>query len=86
MLASMPQEGKALIRQLLSVQKRNGSAMHQFNPLTLVASEGDSLEREDLPHYYSDDHLWIILAVTAYLKETGDLAFLDEVIPYLREG
>ena len=81
-LASMPQEGQALIRQLLSVQKRNGAAYHQFNPLTMVASEGDSLEREDLPHYYSDDHLWIILAVCAYLKETGDLAFLDEVIPY----
>ncbi|NIN69524.1 MAG: hypothetical protein GTO63_33545, partial [Anaerolineae bacterium] len=26
--------------------------------------------------------LWIVLAITAYLKETGDLAFLDEVIPY----
>jgi cellobiose phosphorylase len=81
-LASMPQEGKALIEQLLSVQKRDGSAMHQFNPLTMVASEGDSLEREDLPHYYSDDHLWIILAVCAYIKETGDLAFLDKAIPF----
>jgi cellobiose phosphorylase len=81
-LAQMPQEAKTLIQQLLSVQKRNGSAMHQFNPLTMVASEGDSLEREDLPHYYSDDHLWIVLAVCAYLKETGDLAFLDEAIPY----
>jgi cellobiose phosphorylase len=85
-LASMPQEGKALIKQLLSVQKRNGSTMHQFNPLTLVASEGDSLEREDLPHYYSDDHLWIILAVCAYLKETSDLAFLQDVIPFYEKG
>ena len=81
-LANMPDEGKSLIQQLLYVQKRNGSAMHQFNPLTMVATEGDSLEREDLPHYYSDDHLWIILAVCAYLRETGDLAFLDEVLPY----
>jgi len=81
-LANMPEEGLNLIRQLLSVQRRNGSAYHQFNPLTLVASEGDSVEREDLPHYYSDDHLWIILAVCAYLKETGDLAFLNETIPY----
>jgi len=81
-LAHMPQEARTLIRQLLSVQRRNGSAYHQFNPLTMVASEGDSLEREDLPHYYSDDHLWVILAVCAYLKETGDLALLDEVVPY----
>ncbi len=81
-LASVPDEGKTLIRQLLSVQRRNGSAYHQFNPLTLLANEGDSLEREDRPHYYSDDHLWGVLAVSAYLKETGDRAFLDEVIPY----
>ena len=81
-LASVPDEGKTLIKQLLSVQRRNGSAYHQFNPLTMIASEGDSLEREDRPHYYSDDHLWSVLVVSAYLKETGDCAFLDEVIPY----
>lgn len=81
-LALAPAEGRDLLRKLLSVQKRNGSAMHQFNPLSLVASEGDSLEREDRPHYYSDDHLWVVQAVTAYLKETGDLDFLEEMIPY----
>ena len=76
------QEGKALIRKLLAVQKRNGSAMHQFNPLTMIATSGDSGEEEDRPHYYSDDHLWIILAVTEYLKETGDFEFLAEKIPF----
>lgn len=81
-----PEETLTLIRQLLSVQKRDGSAMHQFNPLTMVGSEGDSLEREDRPHYYSDDHLWIVLAVTAYLKETGDFSFLDEVIPFYEKN
>ncbi len=81
-MASVPHEAKDLIKKLLSVQKRNGSALHQFNPLTMMASEGDSLEREDRPHYYSDDHLWGVLATCAYLKETGDFAFLGEVIPY----
>jgi len=81
-MASVPHEAKDLIKKLLSVQKRNGSAMHQFNPLTMIASEGDSVEREDRPHYYSDDHLWGVLATCAYLKETGDFAFLNEVIPY----
>jgi cellobiose phosphorylase len=85
-LASVPEEGKALIRQLLSVQRRDGSAYHQFNPLTMVASEGDSLEREDRPHYYNDDHLWSVLAVSAYLKETGDDAFLAEVIPFYEKN
>ncbi|MCR4406743.1 MAG: glycosyl transferase [Anaerolineae bacterium] len=88
-LAGAPTQAQGLIRQLLQVQKRDGSAMHQFNPLTMVANEGDSREVEDAPKYYSDDHLWIVLAVTAYLKETSDLAFLDEVLPYYekdREG
>ncbi len=81
-LAGVPEESKALIKQLLSVQRRDGSAYHQFNPLTMIGSAGDSLEREDRPHYYSDDHLWSVLAVSAYLKETGDRAFLNETIAY----
>lgn len=88
-LASMPAEGKARIEKLLQVQKANGSAMHQFNPLTMVASVGDAMEREDRPNYYSDDHLWVVLAICAYLKETGDLTFLNQAIPYYekdREG
>jgi cellobiose phosphorylase len=78
----MPSEAKELLKQLLHVQKRDGSAMHQFNPLTMIANEGDSRQAEGAPRYYGDDHLWIVLAVTAYLRETGDLAFLDEVISY----
>lgn len=81
-LAAMPREGRELIRKLLHIQKCSGSAMHQLNPLSMVGSEGDSLEREDRPHYYSDDHLWLVLAVCAYLKETGDLSFLQEEIPF----
>lgn len=81
-LASAPETARALLRNLLSVQKRDGSAMHQYNPLSMEASEGDSLEREDRPHYYSDDHLWVVLAVTAYLKETGERSLLDEELPF----
>jgi cellobiose phosphorylase len=81
-LPAVPQEGKDFLRTLLSFQKRDGSAMHQFNPLSMVGSVGDSIEMEDHPHYYSDDHLWLILGVTAYLKETGDYTFLEEKIPF----
>jgi len=80
-LASAPKEGKELIKKLLSVQKADGSAMHQFFPLTMEANEGDSREEEG-HKYYGDDHLWIILAVSAYLKETGDYDFLNEEITF----
>jgi cellobiose phosphorylase len=81
-VSPQPVEAKALIRKLLSMQRKDGSALHQFNPLTMVGSEGDSLERADCPHYYSDDSLWVVLAVAEYLKETGDFTFLDELIPF----
>lgn len=81
-LSHTPEEGLDLIRKLLSVQRGNGSAMHAYNPLTMEGSIGDSHEMPDRPKYYSDDHLWIILAVCAYLKETGDYNFLNEKIPF----
>jgi cellobiose phosphorylase len=80
--AAVPGEAKELLRQLLSVQRRNGSAYHQFYPLTMQAGEGDSVEMEDRPHYYSDDHLWVVLAACQYINETGDHAFLEEILPY----
>ncbi|HEY6080820.1 MAG TPA: hypothetical protein VIW29_18530 [Polyangiaceae bacterium] len=81
-LASIPEEARELLEMLLSVQKPNGSAMHQFYASTLVASEGDAREKPDRPSYYADDQLWIVLAVCAYLKETGDLPFLKRELPF----
>jgi len=78
----LPDVSKQLLLKLMQVQKRDGSAMHQFNPLTMVANMGDAAEEEDRPQFYSDDHLWGVLAVTAYLKETGEMAILDKEIPF----
>ncbi len=80
-LASVPEEGRKLIEKLLSVQKSNGSAMHQFFPLTMEANEGDSREEEG-HKFYGDDHLWIILAVSEYVKETGNYDFLNKEITF----
>jgi cellobiose phosphorylase len=82
-LPSVPEEGREFMKLLLSFQFRKGNAYHQFNPLTLEGSEGDSLEMEDRPHYYSDDHLWGVLVVCSYVKETGNLDFLDEDVPFV---
>ena len=81
-LLGSPSASKDLLRKLLHVQKQNGSAMHQFNPLTMIATTGEAGTEEGVPDYYSDDHLWSVLAVSEYLKETGDFTFLDEQIPF----
>ena len=81
-LAAVPQDSREILLTLLSYQRQDGSALHQFNPLTQEGSVGDALEMEDRPQYYSDDHLWLIMAVMAFLKETGDLKFLEEVVPF----
>jgi len=85
-VTSIPEEGRNFILKLLSFQKRDGSSMHSFNPLTMEGSLGDSIEMEDRPHYYSDDHLWNILAVTAYVKETGEYSILKEKTPYYEKN
>ncbi len=82
----IPEQAQTLIRKLLSIQKPDGSAMHNFYPLTMQATIGDAKEYDDRPNYYGDDHLWIILAVCEYLKETGDYAFLEEEIAYYKES
>lgn len=71
-LHAIPDVAKNRIIQLLKNQFRKGDAYHQYYPLT---GEGDSKG-------YSDDHLWIILSVANYLKETGDMHFLNTVLPY----
>lgn len=84
-LPYMPGNAREMIEKLLSVQRFDGSSMHQFNPLTMKASigEGHAGSEQD---FYSDDHLWNVLAVVEYVKETGDVAFLDKVIGYYDDG
>jgi cellobiose phosphorylase len=81
-MPNMPKEAIGLVEKILSVQKRDGSAMHQFYPLSMEASVGDSHEKSDRPKYYGDDHLWPVFSVSAYIKETGDFAFLDKSLPF----
>jgi cellobiose phosphorylase len=36
----------------------------------------------DIGSGFNDDPLWLILGVSAYIKESGDWAILDELVPY----
>ncbi len=70
--------GKAAerIRLLLSIQCRDGSAKSVYYPATKEAVGGGR----------SDDHLWSILSVCNYVRETGDTDFLHQVVPYVDGG
>ncbi|MBD3242158.1 MAG: glycosyl transferase [Chitinivibrionales bacterium] len=81
-----PRKARALLLRLLSMQRVDGAATHQYNPLTLQRSQGDAAERPDRPQYYGDDHLWLIPVVCAYVKETGEWALLDETVPFVDEA
>ncbi|MFW6035792.1 MAG: GH36-type glycosyl hydrolase domain-containing protein [Halothermotrichaceae bacterium] len=81
---SIPEEGKELIIKLLKCQRIEGNAYHLYYPLTGEGDIGEAGEDGSVD-WYSDDHLWIILSIAAYLKETGDKEFLEEVIPYAED-
>ncbi|MFA6341525.1 MAG: glycosyl transferase [Fibrobacteraceae bacterium] len=93
-MSHMPEEALELTKNLLSVQRPEGNAMHQYLPGRLAsdsgdeANEGDSREKAADGYYnwYGDDHLWIVLTVAGYLKETGKLDFLKEQIPFYEKG
>ncbi len=79
MLGAAHQLPKERIRERLydvaATQFEDGSAYHQFQPLT---KRGNA----DIGSNFNDDPLWIILGVGGYIKETGDESFLDEMVPY----
>jgi len=78
---AIPTQVLAKLKDLLRAQHSYGAAMHHVQPLSFQQGKHNIT----LPHY-SDDHLWLLLAIPAYLRETGDLPFLDEVIDYADEG
>lgn len=66
---------KERIIDLASTQFPDGSAYHQYQPLT---KKGNS----DIGSGFNDDPLWLIFSTVAYIKETGDFSILDEEVPF----
>ena len=74
-LHMLPERARQRILDLAATQLPNGGAYHQYQPLT---KQGNN----DIGSDFNDDPLWLILSVTAYLKETGDWDILKESVPY----
>ncbi len=71
----IPEKVKERILDLAATQLPTGGAYHQYQPLT-------KLGNNDIGSEFNDDPLWLVLAVSTYLKETGDWFILDEHVPY----
>lgn len=71
----IPDRAKERILDIAATQFEDGSAYHQYQPLTKKGNDA-------IGGGFNDDPLWLILGVSAYIKETGDFAILDEEVPY----
>lgn len=74
-VSMIPERARERIIDLASTQFPDGSAYHQYQPLT---KKGNS----DIGSGFNDDPLWMIYSVVAYIKETGDYSILDENVPF----
>ena len=70
-----PGRARRRILDLAATQLPTGGAYHQYQPLTRRGNN-------DIGSNFNDDPLWLVLAVSAYLRETGDAAVLDESVPW----
>ncbi len=77
-----PGEVASRLERLWGVQFADGHTWHQFFPLTGRGGPGLAGERPTWPQWFCDDHLWLVIATCAYLKETGDYAYLQRRVPY----
>lgn len=71
-----PELSKSVIEKCLCAQFAEGDVLHWFHM-------GDNGSYRGVRTHYSDDLLWIILAVSKYCKVTGDYGFLKNEYPFL---
>ena len=71
----IPDRARQRIIDIASTQFEDGSAYHQYQPLT---KKGNS----DIGSGFNDDPLWLIACTSAYVRESGDLSILEELVPY----
>lgn len=71
----IPERARERILDIAATQFPDGSAYHQYQPLT---KKGNL----DIGSGFNDDPLWLIAATAAYIKESGDFSILDEKVAF----
>lgn len=97
---SNPEKCRQRIEQLLNGLVSKGYGLHLFDPAWFEPQEEQSPfssptvipvpDKKDRIHGLedtcSDDALWLIPSIMEYIRETGEIEFLDKVIGYADEG
>lgn len=86
-----PGMAKEQIRFMLSAQADNGAGLplvkYTHNPGHENTPDDPSYVKETgHPAYRADDALWLFPTIYKYIAESGDIAFIDEVIPFANKG
>jgi cellobiose phosphorylase len=71
----IPGRSRERILDVAATQFPDGSTYHQYEPLTKQGNH-------DIGSGFNDDPLWLIESVSAYVRETGDLAILEASVPF----
>ncbi len=71
----IPDRARERILDIAATQFETGGAYHQYQPLTKKGND-------EIGGNFNDDPLWLIAGVVAYIKETGDMGILDEMVPF----
>ena len=71
----IPDRARQRLLDIAATQFPDGSAYHQYQPLT---KRGNM----DVGSGFNDDPMWLIAGVSAYIRETGDFGILDEMTPF----
>lgn len=71
----VPKRARERLLDIAATQLEDGSAYHQYQPLTKRGNDA-------IGSGFNDDPLWLIMATAAYIKETGDQTILWEEVPF----
>jgi cellobiose phosphorylase len=71
----VPARARERLLDIAATQKPDGSAYHQYQPLTKRGNDA-------VGSGFNDDPLWLIAGTAAYVKEAGDYGILRQRVPF----
>jgi len=80
---TIPEDAGERLELMITGQVSTGGTMPVVKPFAHKPGQEKSPREEE---YRSDDCMWLFNSIPAYVKETGDFAFYEKVLPYADTG